>query len=314
MLNSLVSIVLGSCLAVSAFPFEGSVSRVSELTTLGGKCVKSAISCRNTTVQEDLCCFNAPGGQFLLTQFWNFTGPDDSWTIHGLWPDHCDGTYEEYCAPKRALLNITAVLEQSGQQKLLNYMNKYWLSNEGTNEALWEHEYNKHGTCISTLEPQCFNKSSEGQFPELVTYISKTIELFQDLPTYKWLKDKGIAPSTTATYTLAQIQDAIVAKTGFIPTVRCNEHGYLSEIWYYYVVQGPVGTGKFIHTAPDSLKNSCPETGVKYVPKSAVKPTAFAWNQSPSREAAYASEQMSAQALPGSTEGLPTGDYLLSQV
>jgi ribonuclease T2 len=46
------------------------------------------LSCHNTTVYEDTCCFNAPGGQILLTQFWDTapaTGPDDSWTIHGLW-------------------------------------------------------------------------------------------------------------------------------------------------------------------------------------------------------------------------------------
>jgi ribonuclease T2 len=116
----------------------------------------------------------------------------------GLWPDRCDGTYDANCAPERELYNITAVLEQSGEQKLLKFMNKvskpdlpnppsgsnqvfvqYWLNNNGTNEQFWEHEYNKHGTCISTLEPQCFKKSKGNPFPELVTYVSKTIELFQ---------------------------------------------------------------------------------------------------------------------------------------
>ncbi|KAF8681259.1 SNF2 family N-terminal domain [Rhizoctonia solani] len=280
MLSALISIVLGSSLAVSAFPSDDLdlVSGVPKLTTLGAKCGKSAsISCRNTTVQEDLCCFNAPGGQFLLTQFWDFSpavGPKDSWTIHGLWPDHCDGSYDANCAPERELFNITTVLEQSGQQKLLKYINQYWLNNNGTNEEFWEHEYNKHGTCISTLEPQCFKKSSKNQFPELVTYMTKTVELFQDLPTYKWLKAKGIVPSTTTTYTLAQIQQAVAAKTGFIPTVGCNKQGYLSEMWYHYVVQGSVGTGKFIHSAPDGPKSSCPETGIKYVPKGTVIPTA----------------------------------------
>jgi hypothetical protein len=46
------------------------------------------LSCHNTTAVQDLCCFNAPGGQLLQTQFWDTnpaTGPDDSWTIHGLW-------------------------------------------------------------------------------------------------------------------------------------------------------------------------------------------------------------------------------------
>ena len=51
-------------------------------------------SCSNTTIVEDLCCFEAPGGAVLLTQFWDTapsTGPSDSWTIHGLWyvPSTC---------------------------------------------------------------------------------------------------------------------------------------------------------------------------------------------------------------------------------
>ena len=53
-------------------------------------CPNAQLSCHNTTIVENLCCFNAPGGQLLQTQFWDAspaTGPDDSWTIHGLWYD-----------------------------------------------------------------------------------------------------------------------------------------------------------------------------------------------------------------------------------
>lgn len=51
-------------------------------------CSSPQLSCHNTTAISNLCCFNAPGGQLLLTQFWDtdpVTGPTDSWTIHGLW-------------------------------------------------------------------------------------------------------------------------------------------------------------------------------------------------------------------------------------
>jgi ribonuclease T2 len=51
-------------------------------------CPNAQLSCHNTTAVENLCCFNAPGGQILQTQFWDAspaTGPEDSWTIHGLW-------------------------------------------------------------------------------------------------------------------------------------------------------------------------------------------------------------------------------------
>jgi ribonuclease T2 len=57
-------------------------------------------SCENTTAIEDSCCTVAKGGLVLQTQFWDtYTGfekesqllPKDSWTVHGLWPDNCDG-------------------------------------------------------------------------------------------------------------------------------------------------------------------------------------------------------------------------------
>lgn len=34
-------------------------------------CPNAQLSCHNTTTVADLCCFNAPGGQLLLTQFWD---------------------------------------------------------------------------------------------------------------------------------------------------------------------------------------------------------------------------------------------------
>lgn len=51
-------------------------------------CPRSDVSCQAKYNGQDTCCFNYPGGQMLQTQFWDTdpaVGPDDSWTIHGLW-------------------------------------------------------------------------------------------------------------------------------------------------------------------------------------------------------------------------------------
>ena len=86
------------------------------------------LSCHNTTAQPNLCCFNSPGGALLQTQFWDTnppTGPDDSWTLHGLWPDNCDGTYEANCDPRRAYTNITEILQAAGADETLEIMQKF---------------------------------------------------------------------------------------------------------------------------------------------------------------------------------------------
>lgn len=52
------------------------------------ECPNAELSCQSRYHGQNTCCFNYPGGQFLQTQFWDAdpaAGPDDSWTIHGLW-------------------------------------------------------------------------------------------------------------------------------------------------------------------------------------------------------------------------------------
>lgn len=86
----------------------------------------------------------------LSTQFWSiYTGlekegqllPKGSWTLHGLWPDNCDGSFGQYCDfsrqfdpdPSPAALSNGAVIppwkgpsvetfiEEFGRFELLDY-------------------------------------------------------------------------------------------------------------------------------------------------------------------------------------------------
>lgn len=92
------------------------------------------LSCHNNTpVAGDSCCFVHPGGKMLLTQFWDTHvhagGAEEDWTLHGLWPDLCDGSFDQFCGMTPSFNNITAVLEHHGQQDLLDFMDRYWLAN-----------------------------------------------------------------------------------------------------------------------------------------------------------------------------------------
>ena len=228
-------------------------------SVLGGTpafCPNPQVSCQNTTAVSDTCCFNAPGGLFLLTQFWDtnpVTGPSNSWTVHGLWPDNCDGTYDAYCDAARQYTNVTAIISAAGATDLLGYMNTYWKDYQGNDESFWEHEWDKHGTCINTLEPGCYTDYTPQE--EVVAYFQKTVDLFKSLPSYTWLANAGITPSTTATYTSAQILAAFKSPRGVEVTIQCS-NGELDEVWYYYRVSGSVPTGQFIATNPGKSFNS----------------------------------------------------------
>jgi hypothetical protein len=63
----------------------------------------SAMAHPNVT---DSCGIETFGGLVLSTRFWNtYTGlesqgqvlPKNTWTLHGLWPDFCNGSYTQYC-------------------------------------------------------------------------------------------------------------------------------------------------------------------------------------------------------------------------
>ncbi|KAK4497358.1 hypothetical protein PRZ48_011809 [Zasmidium cellare] len=257
---------LGAAQSVLGFGLKSPVARQDEQGN-SATCSSPQLSCHNTSAVQDLCCFNSPGGSLLQTQFWDTnpaTGPDDSWTIHGLWPDNCDGTYEANCDDDRAYTNITAILKSFGKDDLVDYMNTYWTSNSGSAETFWEHEWGKHGTCISTLDPDCYTSYKPTE--EVPDFFERTVALFKDLPSYQWLSDAGITPSSSQTYTLSAIQNALAKNHGgYTPYVGCAS-GALDELWYFYNTRGSVQTGTF-EAAESLTKSNCPSSGIKYLPK-----------------------------------------------
>ncbi|KAG8219554.1 hypothetical protein J3R82DRAFT_505 [Butyriboletus roseoflavus] len=265
-----LKMILSFVLLTQLCALSGATSIPRLLNNITSGCSTSGpASCQ--TMPSNTCCTEYPGGLLLQTQFWDTDvagSPADSWTIHGLWNDNCDGTYDENCDPSRADYNIAQLLSDQGATSTLGYMQRYWLNDNGNNEELWDHEWATHGTCFSTLQTSCFPPGSP-QGAEAVAYCETIVRLFQTLPTYTWLADAGITPSTSQTYALSDILSALEAGSGgYTPDLGCLNDGLNTISWYFYL-QGSVIDGTFDPISSPGFKDgSCPSTGVRYIPKS----------------------------------------------
>ena len=122
--------------------------------------------CRNLQRPPlDQFCYTYSSSNLLL---------ESTWTLHGLWPDFCNGSFTQYCdlsrqydplpspnttngLPNGSVVrpykgpNIGTFLEPFGKHDLLAYMNKYWFSSAEPNADFWAHEFSRLATCYSTF-------------------------------------------------------------------------------------------------------------------------------------------------------------------
>ncbi|KAG7452272.1 ribonuclease T2 [Guyanagaster necrorhizus] len=259
-----------------------------------------------------------PEHSILVMEFWDYdpsTGPSNSWTIHGqhtsldvfvsnqtavlITSNSCDSTYDENCDPSRAYTDIASLLTDNDAGDTLSYMQTYWVDIDGDNEEFWEHEWSTHGTCFSTLELDCFSGIIRGQEVQLgnlmnfmifdllihslkaVAYFQSVVALFKSLPTYEWLANKGITPSSSTSYSLSKVIAALEEGSGgYTPALDCDGSN-LNQIYWYFHLKGSVVDGAFVPiSAPEA--GSCGST-VKYPPKSSSStPTSTTTSSSPS--------------------------------
>lgn len=269
--------------ALSLFPFMGKQQQQQQpLGNLGfvspqrdapehESCpVDSPISC--TIGTSDSCCLEATNGLFLATQFWDFypqTGPSDLFTTHGLWSDKCNGGFLQFCNKAWEITNVTQALESLGMDELLKQMKYSWKNMGHDDEELWLHEFNKHGTCMSTVNPSCYAADAD-KYQYVGDFFKSVVDLQDTLPTFKFLADAGISPSLEKKYKLSDIEAAL-SKHVRGSTVRLGCKGdALLEVWYYFKLRGSVASGAFVPADADS-KSSCPAE-VYFVPKGKPNP------------------------------------------
>lgn len=203
---------------------------------------------------------------------------EKSFTIHGLWSDWGPKLFEwnEFCQPDIEVdadqVNITELIGTTfGKPELLRLMETYWINTENSNvadssdEELWTHEYNKHGTCMNTVDPQCFNGEYK-DYEAPVNFWQKVVDVWETLNTYEFLSREGIVPTVDHTYKkddiLAALKNSHSDKEVYI---GCTTEGALDEVWFYYHIKGSVFTGDY--KPVDSVGTvSCPDN-IWYIPK-----------------------------------------------
>ncbi|EME43417.1 hypothetical protein DOTSEDRAFT_153940 [Dothistroma septosporum NZE10] len=239
----------------------------------------------------DTCCVETYGGLLLATQFWDTWAdkpiPANTWTLHGLWPDFCNGSYTQYCdlnrqydpypspnttnglpngtvVPPYKGPNIGTFLEPFGKYDLLAWMNNYWIAQTGPNYDFWGHEFSKHATCYSTFDVPCYGPEYI-QHEDVVDFFETAISYYLKFPTYQWLSKHGILPSNSTGYSKRAIVDALTQESGAVPYLGCSGPRYndtaagkaanttdtgrteVSEVWYFMHAYGRPQNG---HTVP----------------------------------------------------------------
>lgn len=213
----------------------------------------------------------------LQTQFWDYyppIGANDTFTLHGLWPDNCDGTYEQFCD---ASLDISKgeikriVVDQFNDDDLYLKIQRVWKNFNGDDESLWIHEFNKHATCIKTIRPGCYGGTYKKN-ENIYDFFKISVALYEKYPTFQFLEKNGIVPSNEKTYTKSEIAAALSSNfDGHEVYFKCNKYNALQEIWYYHYLHGSLLNEEFVPIG-SLLRSNCPETGIKFLPKGKFSP------------------------------------------
>ncbi|KAJ3411107.1 ribonuclease T2-like [Chytridiales sp. JEL 0842] len=299
--------VIAAVLAAAALPSIASIAAspcqkplaIQSLSSFD--CPSYAVACQNDTRTNEpfhQCCValnglavfaqNWTAGAMQSPKFVNSSGspniltqlPKNAFTVHGLWPDYCNGAYnttDAGCDPSRAYHDLQPRLESllsHTDPAFLTSLKTYWQAANGDSNWMWSHEWTKHGTCHSQINPECYGDSYTPN-KDVLDYFRVSMLLREQINVFKIFAKNGIVPSKQKTYTRAELNAALEKSMGFKGGMQCvtNDKGdsFLSEVWVYllnlpglaFQLASPalvtVGNGAF---------ESCPggDTGVYFWP------------------------------------------------
>ncbi|OLY84831.1 Ribonuclease Rh [Smittium mucronatum] len=234
---------------------------ISVAQQFANQCPINSPSC-SLQGSTDTCCV-AKDGWIVYAEYWIVSkGPSKKFTIHGLWPDRCDGTWDDNGCDLNRTYTGAGDIVKARDPELYRFMDRRWPSTSGSSSSFWDHEWNKHGTCLTTIDPPCL--ANYQKYDDLLMYFKITTALSTKYDFYKALSDEGIVPG--ATYTRLSMEAALFKNAGVRTVVRCNRAGTLTEIWSYFDI---LGQDTFVPRVPDYNPTDC--QNIYYPPKTVNK-------------------------------------------
>lgn len=170
-------------------------------------------------------------------------------TIHGLWPDYNDGTWPACCSSSQFNVKEIATLREG--------LEKYWPSLScgspstchGTKGLFWAHEWEKHGTCCTSV------------FRDEYNYFLATLNLYFKYNVTEVLNEAGYVPSNTEKYPVGGIISAIQNAFHTTPQLVCSK-GAVEELrlcFYKDFKFRDCVNGSSSQNSMVSSKSSCPK-------------------------------------------------------
>ncbi|XP_002024998.2 ribonuclease Oy [Drosophila persimilis] len=140
------------------------------------------------------------------------------WTIHGIWPTKLGSLGPSFC-------NKSAEFDVDKLDGISNRLETFWPDLKGatSQEWLWKHEWQKHGTCAMLIE----------ELDDELKYFAQGLSWREQYIMSRILDASDIHPDSNNTVTA--INNAIVKALGKNPSIHClfdtkHEISYLSEI------------------------------------------------------------------------------------
>ena len=135
-------------------------------------------------------------------------------TIHGLWAEHNSSSYPTCCD--------TSYTFDSSEIENVTDLTTNWVSSTGTDEYLYAHEWEKHGTC--TLD----------NFPNEYSYFQNVVNLNKRLNLAGILASAGITPGSSLVSKSSVLEALTAGLGGYEPLLECksvNGQKMLSSIY-----------------------------------------------------------------------------------